>query len=194
MRCDVAKACHHGSEDISWRFMEKMSPIATMFSCGDQETHVHPRALVLGMSGALSPLTRLRTENSPASGPDQRFQKRRFEGFSEEKIFAPLLYSTELSRSTSLRSDMRPYSRSRNEEGEWEYEKLKGVYLKGERKNDRAIHIGGVRIADQLTYGLINVRTDGDRVLMAVMEEGNQKDPRFHCETFRPAALVRLAR
>jgi len=192
LRCDVAKACHHGSEDISWRFLRKMSPIATMFSSGDQETHVHPRALVLGMSGALSPLMQMRTDNSPTSGPDQRFQTRRFDGFSEEKIFAPLLYSTELSRSVRLRSDMKPYSRSRNAAGEWEYAQLKGVYVKGGKSSDSAVHLSQVRIADQLTYGLINLRTDGDRVLMAVMEEGDQTNPRFHCESFRPAELVRL--
>jgi beta-lactamase superfamily II metal-dependent hydrolase len=191
-RCDVAKACHHGSEDISWRFMQKMSPVATMFSSGDQETHVHPRALVLGMCGALSPLMKRRTKDSPSSGPDQRFEERKFAGFAEEKIFAPLLYSTELSRSTSLRSDMKPYSRSKNEEDDWEYSALKGVYLKGGRKKDKYVHLGRVRIADALTYGLINVRTDGEKVLMAVMEEGNQSNPQFHVETFWPKDLVRV--
>ena len=47
--CHVGKACHHGADDISWKFLKAMSPIATLFSSGDQETHVHPRALVMGM-------------------------------------------------------------------------------------------------------------------------------------------------
>jgi beta-lactamase superfamily II metal-dependent hydrolase len=192
LRCDVAKACHHGSEDISWRFLQKMSPIATMFSSGDQETHVHPRALVLGMSGALSPMLKVRTRDSPASGPGQEFETQKFDGFEEEKIVSPLLYSTELSRSTSLRSDMKPHARSRNEAGDWEYRQLRGVYLKGGKKKDKPVPISRVRIADALTYGLINLRTDGDRVLMAVMEEGDQTNPRFHVEAFRPKDLVRL--
>ena len=169
-----------------------MSPVATMFSSGDQETHVHPRALVLGMCGALSPLMKRRTDDSPESGPDQEFEERKFAGFTEEKIFAPLLYSTELSRSTSLRSDMKTYSRSRNEAGDWEYKSLRGVYLKGGRDKDRYLRLGQVRIADALTYGLINVRTDGNKVLMAVMEEGNQSNPKFHVETFYPRELVRV--
>jgi len=192
LRCDVAKACHHGSEDISWRFLRSMSPVATMFSSGDQETHVHPRALVLGITGALSPLMMVRTEGSPRSGGNQRFQKRRFDGFSEEKVFAPLLYSTELSRSTSLRSDLKPHSRKKNAAGEWEYEELSKVYLKSGRKKEEPMAFNRVRIADKLTYGLINLRTDGEKVLMAVLEEGNQANPEFHVETFRPKDLVRM--
>ena len=190
--CHVAKACHHGSEDISWRFLRAMSPVATMFSSGDQETHVHPRALILGLSGALSPMMKVRTKGSPSSGPKQKFRTQRFEGFSEEQVFAPLLYSTELSRSVRLRSDMRPYQRSKTEAGEWHYEKVGNPYLKGNKADDDFVPFSNVRVVDQLTYGLVNVRTDGHRVLMAVLEEGKPERPEFHVESFVPSDFVRM--
>ena len=48
---DVAKACHHGSADVSTRFMDATNPIATIISSGDDESHAHPRADALGATG-----------------------------------------------------------------------------------------------------------------------------------------------
>jgi hypothetical protein len=48
---DIAKACHHGSADVSTRFMEATNPIATIISSGDEESHAHPRADALGATG-----------------------------------------------------------------------------------------------------------------------------------------------
>ena len=87
-KCHVAKACHHGSEDISTTFLRAMAPMATLFSSGDNETHAHPRAKVLGMSGAFT--------NPIASGTSK------FLDLEERKHVAPLIYSTELSRSVAL--------------------------------------------------------------------------------------------
>lgn len=192
-RCHVAKACHHGSDDISWRFLKAMSPLATMFSSGDQETHVHPRALVLGLSGALSPLMKTRTADSPKTGPNQTFLQQSFDGFTEDEVFTPLLYSTELSRSVRLRSDMKAYSRSKNDDDEWEYKKLTSVHLKGGKSADKHLPLNNVRIADKLTYGLINVRTDGKKVMIAVLEEGNSTNPEFHVESFCPKDMVSVS-
>jgi len=49
-----------------------------------------------------------------------------------------------------------------------------------------------VWIVDQMTYGLINVRTDGERILLAVMEEGDPSKPEYHIETIVPSELVPL--
>jgi hypothetical protein len=48
---DVAKACHHGSAEVSTRFMAATNPIATIISSGDDESHAHPRADALGATG-----------------------------------------------------------------------------------------------------------------------------------------------
>jgi len=188
-KCHVAKACHHGSEDISWKFLKAMSPLATMFSSGDQETHVHPRALILGLSGGLSPLMKWK---KPKRDGSTEIVSQSFSGFSEERLFTPLLYSTELSRSVRLRKDMKVYSKIENGDGSEEYSQVEEPHVKGSRANDKQIPLNRVYIADQLTYGLINVRTDGETVMMAVLEEGNAKEPTFHYEKFKPSELVEL--
>ena len=185
LACHVAKACHHGSQDVSWKFLEAMSPLATMFSSGDQETHVHPRALILGLTGRLAPRMRKRQGNS--------FVKNEFDGFEEPELFAPLLYSTELSRSARLRADLKTYSKSKDADDQDVYTEVQGVHFKGARANDTYLRSRDVWIVDQMTYGLINVRTDGERILLAVLEEGDPTEPEYHLETLVPAELVKLA-
>jgi hypothetical protein len=87
-RCDVAEACHHGSDDVWWKFAEAMEPIATMFSSGDNEGHAHPRAKALAMTTKY--------------GRNILERRRTYDGFSEKKYFGPLTYSTGLSRSTQI--------------------------------------------------------------------------------------------
>jgi hypothetical protein len=48
--CDVAKACHHGSADVSYKFLEAMKPAATIISSGDNEGHDHPRPSIIAAS------------------------------------------------------------------------------------------------------------------------------------------------
>jgi beta-lactamase superfamily II metal-dependent hydrolase len=184
--CHVGKACHHGSEDISWSFLRAMDPLAVMFSSGDQETHVHPRALALGLSGAFSRRARRRT--SPEGAAQPTFEETSFAGFEEPKLFSPLLYSTELSRSARLRTDMKAYKRGQGAGGNAEFKELGAVYFKGPSDKDDYVAQRDTWIVDRLTYGLINVRTDGKTVRIAVLEEGDE--PEYHIETFRPSELV----
>lgn len=79
--CDVAKACHHGSHKISYRFMEAMRPAATIISSGDNEGHAHPRPEIVGAS-AISGRVELDRDN--------------------DTLLTPLIYSTEIERSISL--------------------------------------------------------------------------------------------
>jgi beta-lactamase superfamily II metal-dependent hydrolase len=151
-KCHVGKACHHGSEDVSSTFLQAMSPVASLFSSGDNETHAHPRAKVLGMAGAFTqPITSGRSE---------------FLGLSEPKYKAPLIYSTELSRSVAL---YKPHKLSKGEQT------IHGAVLSskgaGERKGP-TLPVRDWLLADDLVYGLINVRTDGDRVVIGVLKEG----------------------
>jgi competence protein ComEC len=71
---DVSKSCHHGSSDFSEKFMELINPLATVISSGDNEGHAHPRADAIGCAGKYS------------------------------KSIRPLVYSTELARSTNLKN------------------------------------------------------------------------------------------
>ncbi len=72
---DVAKSCHHGSSDFSENFMKRINPYATIISSGDNEGHAHPRADAIGCAGKYS------------------------------KSKRPLVYSTELARSTNLKKN-----------------------------------------------------------------------------------------
>ncbi len=46
-----AKACHHGSADVSRAFLSALHPLATVISSGDEEAFSHPRADTLGTIG-----------------------------------------------------------------------------------------------------------------------------------------------
>jgi len=153
--CDVAKACHHGSEDVSSTFLEEMRLLATMFSSGDNESYAHRRAKVLGMAGLF--------------GKDCRKGKNSYLGLTEDRHVAPLIYSTELSRSIQLFSTYAAYDNQ-------------GKRIK--KPQFQALHSsgsgGGVRadmrewlLANNMTYGLINVRTDGQKVVMAALKESD---------------------
>ena len=164
--CHVAKACHHGSEDISWKFCQAMNPLATLFSSGDNESYSHPRAKALGLAAAFS--------RKHESG-----KKISFNGFSESDLISPLIYSTELSRSAQIskihsvydRNDKRVIAPKIQARG-----RTASSSAKGPRKA-----ISDWLLADQFTYGLINVRTDGKKVVIGVRKEN---DPDFQTETF----------
>ena len=77
--CDVAKACHHGSDDISYKFLEAMRAGATIISSGDGEGHDHPRPVIVAASGMTG-----------------------YREFDDDRVITPLVYCTELARSVSL--------------------------------------------------------------------------------------------
>ncbi len=79
--CDVAKACHHGSADISYRFLEEVKAAATVISSGDAEGHAHPRPEVVAASAVTGHVSVDR---------------------DKDKLVTPLIYMTEIERSVSL--------------------------------------------------------------------------------------------
>ena len=164
--CHVAKACHHGSEDISSTFLQAMSPWATMFSSGDNEAYAHPRAKALGLAGAFGKV-RSRGKNS-------------YLGLVEDKHITPLIYSTELSRSAQLF----PLHAIFNKNGE----RIIGdceIQARGRTKRDNGPRAPMSKwlLANAMVYGLINVRTDGRKIVMGVLKEGESS---FQVEEFTP--------
>jgi metallo-beta-lactamase superfamily protein len=158
----VAKACHHGSEDISWKFLKAISPLETMISSGDNETYAHPRAKVLGLAGAFSTLR-------------GRGRPQEYLGLSEERYIAPLIYSTEQSRSVEL------FPPDAVSDGGGKRIANAEVQARGRTRRDggRRAKLDEWLLGDRMVYGLINVRTDGMRIVMAVKKEG---DARFQVE------------
>ncbi|MDX1502041.1 MAG: hypothetical protein R3325_06730 [Thermoanaerobaculia bacterium] len=81
LRCDLAKACHHGSHDISYRFLSELKAGATVISSGDSEGYGHPRPEVVGASATTGHV------ETSADG---------------DRLITPLIYSTEVERGVSL--------------------------------------------------------------------------------------------
>jgi hypothetical protein len=152
--CDVAKACHHGSEDVSYQFLRAMQPAATIISSGDNEGHDHPRPSIIAASATTGYL-HLDDEN--------------------DDLLTPLIYSTELARSIDLGF---PTKLEEKDPSGTVIDTISGKALnratlhikktKREKINlDKAMVVGG------LIYGLINVRTDGNKILCATLDETN---------------------
>lgn len=165
-QCDVAKACHHGSEDVSFAFLQAMNAAATVISSGDGEGHDHPRPRIVAASGASGYMT---VEN--------------------DEIKTPLVYSTELARSVSVAD---PVTITAKDTAGNAIE-LKGAALNSAKVDFRFRKPGGLSaskgvrtlgqgsIAAKLIYGLVNIRTDGRKILSATMNEG---DGTFAVKTF----------
>jgi beta-lactamase superfamily II metal-dependent hydrolase len=158
---DVAKSCHHGSEDVSFRFLQAMNPAATVISSGDGEGHDHPRPRIMAASGATGHLT-----------------------IQDDQILTPLVYATELARSVSLGHPMAAtvHAEQGSNTGDIElgpaalqrveltYRETKPGDLSPRTRKRR---LSGMKVVAGLIYGLVNVRTDGRTILTATMNEGD---------------------
>lgn len=148
---DVAKACHHGAEDVDLAFVKAMAARATVVSSGDDENYAHPRPLLMGASGLYG-----RESRSAVDG----------------ETLPPLLYSTELSRAIKLGY---PHRIGRIDDDD--ALSPSGFRIRTDKKNDLWWPLATTNVATDLVYGLVNVRTDGTNVLCATLEEkGNDFD------------------
>ncbi len=166
--CSVAKACHHGAEDISCTFLRAMNPLATLFSSGDNESYAHPRAKALAFSAMFSRLLPTGRQST-------------FLGLSEDDYAAPLVYSTELSRSVEL-LDVLAVRDAAGKAVPKAQIVAAARTASGARKAGKTKSAYDWLLADKMVYGLINVRTDGRRVVVAVLKEDNAS---FQTEEFQ---------
>jgi beta-lactamase superfamily II metal-dependent hydrolase len=188
LACDVAKACHHGSEDISYAFLQAMRPAATVISSGDNEGHGHPRPIVAAAS-AVAGHVEIDT--------------------TADELLTPLVYSTEIERSVRLGRIHRIEALDYPHDGEALHVR---VYARAsddvenrfredaEAKRDVRswVHYGETRpgalrpergfrefpgsyVVSGMVYGLVNVRTDGETILCATR---NEADARWSLRTF----------
>jgi len=215
--CDVAKACHHGSHDISYGFLEKIRAAATVISSGDAEGHSHPRPEIVGAS-AMTGYTSIDRE--------------------KDRLITPLIYMTEIERSVSLgainRIDIRKapcgddevdvslLGRSVDELNEKAFlspedrkawskisdKKEADKFLREVQKKEKTVfeamendlkysrikvefnlsvpqgplhakntskRAWNARLMEKNHYGLVNVRTDGDLIMCATLDETEHK-------------------
>ncbi|MDQ3696917.1 MAG: MBL fold metallo-hydrolase [Gemmatimonadota bacterium] len=147
---DVAKACHHGAEDVELEFVKAMQARATVVSSGDNEVHSHPRPLLLGASA--------------------RYGR---EGRDEHgRLMPPLIYSTELARSVQLcyASGVRVRVGSGADAPKKQFA-VAATELRPDASGMTYRRLDGLALSTNLVYGLVNVRTDGRHILCATMEE-----------------------
>mgnify|MGYP000067750608 CR=1 FL=1 len=137
---DAAKACHHGSNHFNYEFLESINSGVTVISSGDEESYGHPRPDAIGAFGKC--------------------------GYGKR----PLIFSTELSRSNVeiTLSKAKELNKLFNKVDELT-EELKTVLDTDEAGGIRKkIAATNKKINSFLTkYGMINLRTDGKRMIMA---------------------------
>lgn len=170
LQCDVAKGCHHGSDDISYEFLQAMGAAATIISSGDNEGHAHPRPTVVAASAQTGHVK-----------------------IERDEMITPVVYSTEISRSIAIGKVLRIRDESYEVDGrEISVELEPGdralldyeVVMAGDlnpKQVTRRFH-AGTRVVDDVTYGLVNVRTDGKNILCATL---NEKKDKWEIERFR---------
>jgi len=187
--CDVAKGCHHGSDDVSYSFLQAVNAAATVISSGDNEGHAHPRPSIVAAS-ALTGHRQIDTAN--------------------DELATPLIYMTEVERSVAmgevfhmvsshyphaggeievqvyavdpgkLDADLQPDAEQKGEvESQVHYKKTTAGAIRPEKKDRR---LDGSYIVAGIVYGLVNVRTDGDLIVCATMNEAKKK---WNIHTFR---------
>jgi hypothetical protein len=164
-KSDVAKGCHHGSHDVSYRFLEGMRPLCTVISSGDAETYDHPRPTIIAASAITG---------------------RRLVDHQSDSLICPLIYITEVARSVAITNvgSMKEYPEARPK---YESKKPSGattVYNTEDEMAHFRLFLGksqsspfhwprldSAMVVRGLRYGLINIRTDGKRLFFAQMEE-----------------------
>ena len=133
--CDVVKSCHHGAADFMNLFLQACDNSATVVSSGDQESHAHPRSDTLGAIGKY--------------------------GYGDR----PLVFSTELARSTREVNPSKPVTDLLKAKGKLDAEKDKkkraALKKKVEELTDKVLE------RNVTVYGAINLRTDGRNIVMA---------------------------
>ena len=127
------------SDDIDLRFVRAIAARATVISSGDNEDYAHPRPRVMGASA------RYGRESRATDG----------------EMLPPLLYSTELARSVGL--DFAEHARTVAEpRTEYRPEQLEADF--DASPTGRYRRLSQLPMATDLVYGLVNVRSDGNRI------------------------------
>jgi beta-lactamase superfamily II metal-dependent hydrolase len=161
---DVAKACHHGAEDIYPDFLRAIGARATIISSGDNEDYSHPRPVLMGASA------RSGRESFEAKDGEKSDL-----GGREEDIMPPLIYSTELARSVKLAQAQKVSLK----DGQYpdvvkRVFAADGLKVKSTEEHAEYRDFSYTPISTELIYGLVNVRTDGRHILCGTLEEKTQ--------------------
>lgn len=140
LEAEIVKAPHHGSHDFDFEALRAMRPVVAMVSSGDESVgkeYIHPRATLMAALGKV-----MRGDTG-------------------------VLFCTELAaffavKEESLtRKDLAAYFKEREDE-EFTGEELRALFTGVPRDEDPEGLFFGF---ERLNFGIIHVRTDGERVL-----------------------------
>ena len=157
LESEIVKAPHHGSADFDFKALQAMKPVVSLISSGDESAnkeHIHPRATLVS---ALGKVSRGETGIVLCTELAAFFEMR---DYSHERPRLAKFYAGD---EPITREDLRLFYKSKR--GTPENERLLKSFFAFERKN----------------YGIIHVRTDGERVLVFTLsgKEGMREAYRF---------------
>lgn len=144
LAADVTKGCHHGSDDVSYEFLSAINAACTIISSGDNESHAHPRPAIVAAS-AQTGFTRI----------------------DKDRLVTPLVYSTEISRSYKLAAASAVVTKDGEDDVTTPADEVRLKFPR--EKKTRALNRS--HVVTGVVYGLVNVRTDGNRILCATLNE-----------------------
>jgi beta-lactamase superfamily II metal-dependent hydrolase len=132
LEAEILKVPHHGSADFSPRIFERIRPVVSVVSSGDESTakeYIHPRA---GLVGALGK-------------------------YSRSSVERPLVYVTEMVAFFKRLSAAYEMLKKAGEDGS-KHREIRNPY-------------------EKVAFGIVHVRTDGERVVVATHSgKGDQKE------------------
>ncbi len=167
LAADVAKGCHHGSDDCSYEFLSVVGAASTVISSGDNESHSHPRPTIVAASGHVGHTK-----------------------IDADKMATPLVYATEIARSVRLGRPtkvrgIRALPDGTSETVEFEPSRVE-IDFEEQRAGDlnptkSTKLLSRMQVVPGILYGLVNIRTDGNKILCATR---NENDASWEIETF----------
>lgn len=148
LRVDVAKACHHGSNHFDLDFVKLVNAAATVISSGDEESFSHPRPDAIGALGRWGYGDRPMIFSTELARSNKEVSKKEIEAMGEK-------YRKRDELKPKLAALDAIATRTPEQEAQLKkiFEELKEINL---------------AINSTLTkYGMINVRCDGQRMIVA---------------------------
>ena len=139
LRAEIVKAPHHGSHDFDFDVLKKISPVVAICSSGDESAfkeHIHPRATLMAALGKA-----MREDTGVVFVTELA------------AFFAVKDYS-------HTREDLAAYFSERKDES-FTGEDLRKFFASSKRPTD----LQSFYAFERTNFGIIHIRTDGDRVL-----------------------------
>ena len=153
LEAEIVKAPHHGSADFDLSVLEKMRPVVSLISSGDESAgkeHIHPRATLVSALGRVS---RGETGIVLSTELTAFFAKRDYS--HERNEIAKFLKSEDLRNFVNV-----------DEQCRVDIRELRAFFNKKRRSSKEERALESFFGFERTNFGIIHIRTDGERVLV----------------------------